>query len=302
MKKSINVDKSFNDMRIDRFIRNHLGKIPQGLIEKNLRNGKLKLNQKKVKSSQKVKTGDKLNIYNLNFEEKIEQHKKQYNPSNEIIKENEDLIIENNENFVVLNKQSGISVQGGTKSKKNIIDIFAKSNLFRDEKPYSVHRLDKDTSGVFIIAKNRETAQLLTSLFRLRKVYKTYLAICSGELILIDKGVIKDDLIRYENKKKIIEKAETKYEILDKNNNATFIQLNPITGRKHQLRKQLFNLGNSIIGDKKYNSTNTSKINNKNLMLHSYEIKFKINEKKYTFRATPPEYFRNMLKTKRLNF
>ena len=302
MKKSINVDKSFNDMRIDRFIRNHLGKIPQGLIEKNLRNGKLKLNQKKVKSSQKVKTGDKLNIYNLNFEEKIEQLKKKYNPSNEIIKENEDLIIENNDNFVVLNKQSGISVQGGTKSKKNIIDIFAKSNLFRDEKPYSVHRLDKDTSGVFIIAKNRETAQLLTSLFRLRKVYKTYLAICNGELILIDKGVIKDDLIRFENKKKIVEKAETKYEILDKNSNATFIQLNPITGRKHQLRKQLFNLGNSIIGDKKYNSTNNSKINNKNLMLHSYEIKFKINEKKYTFRATPPDYFRNMLKTKRLNF
>ncbi len=302
MKKSINVDKSFNDMRIDRFIRNHLGKIPQGLIEKNLRNGKLKLNQKKVKSSQKVKTGDKLNIYNLNLEEKIEQDKKKYNPSNEIIKENEDLIIENNDNFVVLNKQSGISVQGGTKSKKNIIDIFAKSNLFRDEKPYSVHRLDKDTSGVFIIAKNRETAQLLTSLFRLRKVYKTYLAICNGELILIDKGVLKDDLIRFENKKKIVEKAETKYEILDKNNNATFIQLNPITGRKHQLRKQLFNLGNSIIGDKKYNSTNNSKINNKNLMLHSYEIKFKINEKKYTFRATPPDYFRNMLKTKRLNF
>ena len=302
MKKSINVDKTFNDMRIDRFIRNHLGKIPQGLIEKNLRNGKLKLNQKKIKSSQKVKTGDKLNIYNLNFEEKIEQIKKKYNPSNEIIKENEDLIIENNDNFVVLNKQSGISVQGGTKSKKNIIDIFAKSNLFRDEKPYSVHRLDKDTSGVFIIAKSRETAQLLTSLFRLRKVYKTYLAICNGELILIDKGVIKDDLIRFENKKKIVAKAETKYEILDKNNNATFIQLNPITGRKHQLRKQLFNLGNSIIGDKKYNSTNNSKINNKNLMLHSYEIKFKINEKKYTFRATPPDYFRNMLKTKRLNF
>ncbi len=302
MKKSINVDKSFNDMRIDRFIRNHLGKIPQGLIEKNLRNGKLKLNKKKVKSSQKVKTGDKLNIYNLNFEEKIEQLKKKYNPSNEIIKENEDLIIENNDNFVVLNKQSGISVQGGTKSKKNIIDIFAKSNLFRDEKPYSVHRLDKDTSGVFIIARNRETAQLLTSLFRLRKVYKTYLAICNGELNLIDKGMIKDDLIRFEDKKKIVEKAETKYKILDKNNNATFIQLNPITGRKHQLRKQLFNLGNSIIGDKKYNSTNNSKINNKNLMLHSYEIKFKINEKKYTFRATPPDYFRNMLKTKRLNF
>ncbi len=271
MKKLINVEKTFDGMRIDRFLRNHFGQIPQSLIEKNLRNGRIKLNKKKIKSSKKIQFNDKIELHNFEFKKNIKQIKEKYNPSN-------------------------------TKSKKNIIDIFAKSNLFRDEKPYSVHRLDKDTSGVFIIAKNRETAQLLTSLFRLRKVYKTYLAICNGELILFDKGVIKDDLIRFENKKKIVEKAETKYEILDKNNNATFIQLNPITGRKHQLRKQLFNLGNSIIGDKKYNSTNNSKINNKNLMLHSYEIKFKINEKKFTFRATPPDYFRNMLKTKRLNF
>ena len=302
MNKSIYVEKSFNTMRIDRFIRSHLGNIPQGLIEKNLRNGTFKLNQKKVKSSKKIKTGDKVNIYNFNFEKRIEQNKTKYNPSDEIIKENENLIIENNDNFVVLNKQSGISVQGGTKSKKNIIDIFSKSDLFKDTKPFSVHRLDKDTSGVFIIAKNRETAQLLTSLFRLRKVYKTYLAICNGELIITDKGLLKNELIRFENKKKIFENAETKYEILDKNNNATFIELHPITGRKHQLRKQLFDLGNSIIGDKKYNSNNNSKISNKNLMLHSYEIKFKINKKKYTFRATPPDYFRNMLKAKRLNF
>ena len=301
MKKLINVDKTFEGMRIDRFLRNCLGQIPQGLIEKNLRNGTIKLNKKKVKSSKKIKYNDRVELYNFSFKNNIKHTKEKFIPSNDILKENEDLIIENNDNFVVLNKQSGISVQGGTKSKKNIIDIFAKSNLFKHTKPFSVHRLDKDTSGVFIIAKNRETAQLLTSLFRLRKVYKTYLAICNGELILSNEGTIKDQLVRFENKKKIIEIAETKYEILDKNNNATFIELHPITGRKHQLRKQLFNLGNSIIGDKKYNTTRNSKIT-KNLMLHSYEIKFKINQKKYTFRAIPPVYFRNMLKVKRLNF
>ena len=208
MKKLLNVDKTYNGMRIDRFLRNHFGQIPQSLIEKNLRNGRIKLNKKKIKSSKKIQYNDKIELHNFKFKKIINQKKEKYNPSNEIIKENEDLIIENNDNFVVLNKQSGISVQGGTKSKKNIIDIFAKSNLFRDEKPYSVHRLDKDTSGVFIIAKNRETAQLLTSLFRLRKVYKTYLAICNGELILIDKGVIKDDLIRFENKKKLLKKLK----------------------------------------------------------------------------------------------
>ena len=301
MKKTINVEKTFNDMRIDRFLRNHLGKIPQGLIEKSLRNGKIKLNNKKVKSSKKVFYGDKINLFNFTYEEKIIQKKIKYNPSNEVIKENENLIIENNDDFIVLNKSSGISVQGGTKSKKNLTDIFSKSNIFQKTKPFSVHRLDKDTSGVFIIAKNRETAQLLTSLFRLRKVHKTYLAICHGEIDKI-KGILNNDLIRYEKKKQIVEKAETIFKVIDKNSNSSLLKMKPITGRKHQLRKHLFMIGHSILGDKKYNSQNNIKSLNKNLMLHSYEIKFMINEKKYTFRASLPDYFKKMLLTKRLNF
>ena len=201
MKKTINVDSTYNNMRIDRLIRNYLGNAPQGLIEKNLRNGKIKLNKKKIKSSTKVKIGDQIDLFNFIFEKNLINNKVKFNPSKDIIKENEDLIIENNDDFVVLNKSSGISVQGGTKSKKNIIDIFAKSEIFKYSKPYSVHRLDKDTSGVFIIAKNRETAQLLTSLFRLRKIHKTYLALCHGEIEKV-KGTLNNDLVRYENKKK----------------------------------------------------------------------------------------------------
>jgi len=301
MKKTINVDVTYVGMRIDRFLRKHFETIPQSLIEKNLRSGKIKLNKKKIKNSIKLKINDKIELHNFVVKKEKVNKKIKFKPSDTIIKENEDFIIENNDDFIVLNKQAGISVQGGTKSKKNLIDIFSKSEIFKDEKPYSVHRLDKETSGVFLIAKNRPTAQLLTSLFRLRKVYKTYIAICHGEITIEDKGLMKNNLIRYDETKKIVENAETYYDILDKNRNSTFIQLKPITGRKHQLRKQLFDLGHSIIGDKKYNSYKIQK-NNKNLMLHSYEIKFKMNEKKYTFRATPPEYFRNMLKAKRLNF
>ncbi len=301
MKKTINVDITYAGMRIDRFLRKHFETSPQSLIEKSLRCGKIKLNKKKVKSSTKLQTNDLIELHSFEIKKEIIIKKIKFNPSDTIIKENEDFIIENNDDFIVLNKQAGISVQGGTKSKKNLIDIFSKSNIFKDDKPYSVHRLDKETSGVFLIAKNRPTAQLLTTLFRLRKVYKTYIAICHGEITIKDKGSIKNNLIRYNETKKIVENAETYYEILDKNNNSTFIQLKPITGRKHQLRKQLFNLGHSIIGDQKYNSYKVQK-NNKKLMLHSYEIKFKINKKKYTFRATPPEHFRNMLKAKRLNF
>ena len=301
MKKTINVDDTCKNMRIDRLLRNYFDQLPQALIEKNLRNGKIKLNKKKVKSFVKVKLGDKIDLFNFIFKKRIYQKKHKYSPTNKIIKENENLIIEDNDNFVVLNKNSGISVQGGTKSKKNLIDIFANSEIFKNSKPFSVHRLDKDTSGVFVIAKNRETAQLLTSLFRLRKVHKSYLAICQGE-IEQNKGTLINDLVKYENNRKVIEKAETVFKILDKNNSSSLLKMKPITGRKHQLRKQLYMLGHSILGDKKYNSFINDRSINKNLMLHSYEIKFMINEKKYTFRAPLPHYFKKMLKIKRLNF
>ena len=301
MLKSYVVDSTCNNMRVDRWLRNKIGKIPQGLIEKTLRLGKIKINEKKIKSSFKIKTNDKVEIFNFNFKERINQKKIKFNPSNQVIKSNENLIIDNNDDFIVLNKSAGISVQGGTKSKKNLIDIFSRSKIFEGIKPYSVHRLDKETSGVFIMAKNRETAQLLTSLFRLRKVHKTYLAICSGELEK-NTGEWNDDLIRYDNGKKITEKAKTTFRVLDKNSNATLVEMKPITGRKHQLRKQLFNIGHSIFGDKKYKSLSSSKGINKNLMLHSHQIRFMINKKKYTYKALIPDYFKKLLKAKRLDF
>ena len=300
MIKSFIVDATCNNMRLDRWLRNQLGNIPQSLIEKTIRAGKIKINKKKVKSSFKIKTKDKIDIFNFKFEEKILQKKILFTPSNEVIKANEDLIIDNNDDFIVLNKSAGISVQGGTKSKKNLVDIFSKSEIFEGTKPYSVHRLDKDTSGVFIMAKKRESAQLLTSLFRLRKVHKTYLAICHGELDK-DSGQWSDDLVRYDGNKKIIEKAKTLFKVIDKNSEASLIELKPITGRKHQLRKQLYAIGQPIFGDIKYKLSFSSKGINKNLMLHSYQIRFKINNIKHTYTALLPDYFKKLLKVKRLN-
>ena len=241
----------------------------------------------------------RLDLFNFEFKNTIVQKKIKFQPSKEIIKANEDLIIDNNEDFIVLNKSAGISVQGGTKSKKNLVDIFTKSEIFQNTKPFSVHRLDKDTSGVFIMAKHRESAQLLTSLFRLRKIHKTYLAICHGEL-LKDSGEWKNDLTRYENDKPIVEKARTIYKVLDKNSICSLVEMKPITGRKHQLRKQLYLIGNPIYGDQKYKFSNNDKAINKNLMLHSYQIRFMIKDKKYTYTALLPDYFRKLLMIKRL--
>ena len=295
MSKTYKIDKMSINMRVDKWLKNTVGKLPQSLIEKELRKGNIKLNNKRIKSSTKLKLYDEIILYKENYKFYDLKKRHKFIPTNKIIKENESLIIEDNKDFLVINKDTGVPVQGGTKSKKNLIDIFSKSDLFNYSKPYTVHRLDKDTSGVLIIAKNRETAKLLTSLFRLRRIHKTYLAICEGE---IDKnyGELNHRLIRYEGKKKIIENAKTYFKLIDKNSNFSFLELNPITGRKHQLRKQLFEIGHPICGDKKYYSN----IKNANLLLHSYQIKFMINKTKYTYKATLPKYFTNFLKIKKI--
>ncbi len=115
-----------------------------------------------------------------------------------------------------------------------------------------------------------------------------------------NKGIFDENLIRYDKDKKISERAITYYKVLDKNINSTLLILNPITGRKHQIRKQLFSKGYPVIGDTKYNFPGNKINKSKNLMLHAYSIKFMINEKKYKYTINVPNYFKKMLLTKRL--
>ena len=146
-----------------------------------------------------------------------------------------------------------------------------------------------------IIAKNREYAQLLTSLFRLRKIHKTYHAIVNGKVEFKKKTLI-DNLIYYENNKKISQKAISHIKLIKTKNDFSFLELNPISGRKHQLRKQLLNIGFSIVGDRKYSTEKTNK--KENLMLHASKIKFMINNIKYNYEADYPIEFLNFLNTK----
>ena len=298
MNRSYKIKPIHATMRLDRWIKNNIGKYPQSLLEKSIRKGKIKLNKKKTNSSYKLKIGDEISFYNFNYEFKNIKTNK-YTPSKKNLDENEKSLIEDNDEFIVINKKAGVSVQGGTKSKNNLIDIFSNSNLFKNTKPYSVHRLDKETSGVMIIAKNYNSAKLLTSLFRLRKVHKTYLAICHG-VFKNKKGEIRGNLIKYEKEKKISELAITNYNVISSNNFFSFLELKPITGRKHQLRKQLSFMGNPIVGDVKYNIIKSKNKDQKKLMLHSYKIKFLINNKKFNFKAKLPDYFNNYLNKKRL--
>ena len=296
MKKILNVTEDYHDMRIDRWVKKKIFNVPQSLIEKSLRQGKIKVNNLIVKSAYKLKYKDKIYLYNFNPETTF-LNKKKYVPTKKDIYSSESFIIENNENFVVINKPPGLPVQGGTKSNKNLVDNLSNSEVFKNSKPYMVHRIDKDTSGILIIAKTRKFAQLLTSLFRIRKIYKTYLAICYGSLEK-NSGELINDLTRYEGKRKIIENAKTIYNVIDKNNYCSLISLNPITGRKHQIRKQLSMIGHPVLGDNKYNL----KTKGKELMLHAYAIKFMINDIKYNYKVKYPDYFQKVMKKKRLRF
>jgi len=302
MIKKFEVEKDFHNTRFDRWFKNKVLDIPQGLIEKIIRKNQAKVNGKKTKSSYRVQENDIIEIFNINKIKKTEKNLiTQYIPTPTERDKYDDFVIENNENFIVINKPSGIAVQSGTKSFKNVVDTLRETKYFEDSKPYIVHRLDKETSGILIVAKTREYAQLFTSLFRIRKIHKTYLAVVYGEVSKEIK-VLEDDLILYEKERKIVQKATSYIKILKSSSDYSLLELRPITGRKHQLRKQLYNIGNSIIGDDKYYvKRGKDFIKSNNLMLHAYEIKFMINNVKYNFRADFNNEFKDFLFKKDLN-
>jgi len=300
MKKVFLIKDDFINSRLDKWFKKNVCDVPQSLIEKSIRKGKIKINSKKKKSSYKIQKNDQISIYNFDFFKKPRKKiLKNYIPSKKDVSSTSNFIIEDNENFSVINKPQGISVQSGTKSRKNILDILKYSNEFKNHKPYCVHRIDKDTSGALIVAKNREYAQLFTSLFRIRKIHKTYLAIVIGQFEK-SKGTLKDTLFHYEGNKKIFNNAITHFNVVDSNNNYTLLRLNPETGRKHQLRQQLLIHGHPILGDKKYRLKNIDDKKNSNLMLHSYKIHFLISNMKYNFTAKPNSLFLKALKEKYL--
>jgi len=295
MPQNYTVERDYHNSRFDKWFKANVINLPQSLLEKLIRQNKVKINKEKGKASYRVQYGDIISVQDISkFKKKEEIKIKKYKPSNKEIDTYDDYIIENNENFIVINKPAGIAVQSGTKSFKNIIDILKKSKYFEEKKPYIVHRLDKETSGVLIVAKNREYAQLFTSLFRIRKIHKTYLALTYGKVSNLKK-TLRDDLVYYDKNKKFVQKAISHLTVLKSSDKFSYLELNPITGRKHQLRRQLYNIGNPIVGDDKY-FYRKKVIKSKNLYLHAYKIKFMINNTKYNFKAKYNKDFEFFLK------
>ena len=300
MKSFFQIKSDFENSRLDRWFRKNVSDVPQSLIEKNIRKGNIKVNNTKKKGSYKLKLSDKISIFNVKFtKDKNKKKTIKYKATSKELLSSSSIFIEDNENFVVINKPAGIPVQSGTKSIRNLMDILRDTAEFKNCSPFSVHRLDKETTGILIVAKNRKYAQLFTSLFRIRKIHKVYLGVVMGRMAK-KKGTLINELLTYERKKIIKNKAITHYSVLNDNNNYSLLKLSPETGRKHQIRKQLLIHGNPILGDSKYRLSNSTVKKKNVLMLHAFKINFSINNVRYNFTAKPSDYFEKTINEKYL--
>jgi 23S rRNA pseudouridine955/2504/2580 synthase len=292
--KILIIDDSSADQRIDRFLKRNFQNLTQSFIEKNLRKKNILLNKHLTKSNQIIKVEDKITIKNFSEEiyQKFERKKSNLIINKSLITNFKKSILYENDNFLIIDKWSGIASQGGSNIVISIDTII--KNI--SENYNLVHRLDKETSGLMIIAKNLKYTRLFGKLFKSQKLKKTYLAICDGMPKLKESYV---NLNIKNNSDKVI-KTQTFYKILSYNNKTSLIKFEPKTGKKHQLRIVAKNLGCPIVGDIKYNlNSNKQK---ENLKLNAFMLEFDIEDNQFKITSSIPKDFTDYLKFKDIKF
>jgi|TARA_B110001454_G_scaffold213570_1_gene231972 23S rRNA pseudouridine955/2504/2580 synthase len=282
------ISEQFDDVRIDNFLTKEFS-LPKNLIYKELRKGRIKVNKKKKIYSYRLKKGDEIVIYG-NYEQTIKDTK---SINENYIERFKDSIIFEDEKFIVINKWPGISSQSGSGVTISIDDI-ASQIKYNGKRLHLVHRLDKDTSGLMILALDIKTSRFFLELFTNHQIKKTYYAIVQSNKNLSGKGKIKTPIVDKDQEFQ----AETDYKVIKNiNNNLYFIRLNPKTGRKHQLRIHCTKNNFPILGDKKYYIKELkNKKNEKNLFLHAGEIEFINYDKSLVkFKADLPKHFQKYI-------
>ena len=294
------IEEDFENTRLDKWFKKKVKPLPQSLIERTLRKGKILVNGKKVKSSYKIQINDEIKIYaDIDNDDKIIKKKFSYLPSKkdyELIKNN---ILFENEHYFVLNKPYNLAVQSGTKTGKNIFDILKNYSETEYPTPHLVHRLDAETTGILIISKTHKSAKFFSEAFKNQTINKSYLALVDG--VLENKnGTLKNELSYIENNKEKVHLSITNYRVISETKDLSLLLLNPETGRKHQLRRQLSFIKHPILGEKKYTNKGLNKSKELHLMLHAYKVEFLINSKNTVHQAEPSLYFQSFCKEKKI--
>ncbi len=280
---------SFDKCRADKIVKRQFGKqLPQSIIEKAFKNKDILINGMRAKASTQISENDKITC--SKFFIQIASNFAQQN-SNKIIQDDlinnfKSMIIFEDKNFIIINKPAGLAVQLGTDTHISI-DIIAKTYC---DSAKLVHRIDKETSGIVVLAKNLPTARCVLHQFKENKISKKYLAIVSNKN-LKHSGKIDIPIKKIANSV-IIDKsgkhAITIYKELQKFcNNTSLVEITPKTGRTHQIRVHMKYIGCPILGDKKYGGRQYN-----HMCLHAYTITLHdINNKIINIKAQPPLYF-----------
>jgi 23S rRNA pseudouridine955/2504/2580 synthase len=252
-------------IRLDRWFKRHHPAYPHAMLEKNLRKGLIRLDGKKARSSDRITAGQVIEIRVQDDSFSIQPKKpkpKTFGIKPEEAEAIRSWVLYEDAHLVVLNKPFGLPVQGGSKVGRSVDSISAALVAPDAPRPKLVHRLDRDTSGVLVLAKTAKAAATLSRAFAGREAEKTYWALTAGVPEQF-RGMVDYKLLKAQAGDEFFERvavddedgkyARTEYKVLDAlARKFAFMELNPLTGRTHQLRVHMQAIGCPIVGDHKY--------------------------------------------------
>ncbi len=293
--KLIKIKTEDDGIRLNRWFLREYPALSLSRLQKLLRTKQIKVDGKRAETSTRLIAGKELRIPPLDNEKAATDEKKLSQKDADFIKS---LVIYKDEKIIALNKPSGLAVQGGTNTAKHIDGMLEALKFENNEKPKLVHRIDKETSGLLILARNRKSAEVLTKAFRDKNLQKTYLALVRG-CPEPKEGVIEYRLEKVGEKMEVVgdgQKALTEIKVLDNvGKKFALVEAHPLTGRTHQIRAHLEAINTPILGDDKYFGTervHLKEIQDK-LYLHAYKIDLSaIYNKKLIIAAELPVYFK----------
>ncbi|NRB24629.1 23S rRNA pseudouridine(955/2504/2580) synthase RluC [Shewanella sp.] len=278
----VTIDEDHLGQRIDNYLMTKLKGVPKSMIYRIVRKGEVRVNKKRIKPEYKLQDGDIVRIPPVRVSDKSERP----GPSAKLTKVSqlEDRIVFEDKSIIVLNKPSGIAVHGGSGVDFGVIEAM---RALRPTQKFLelVHRLDKDTSGVLLIAKKRSALRHLHDQLRFKKMQKDYQALVKGTWQARDK-VIKAPLLKLTLKsgERIVrvnqegKECETRFKILQRYQGATLVQASPVTGRTHQIRVHCQYAGHPIACDDKYSEQkfdDAMRVQGLNrLFLHAAQLRF----------------------------
>ncbi|MBO2679121.1 23S rRNA pseudouridine(955/2504/2580) synthase RluC [Shewanella algae] len=278
----VTIDEDNVGQRIDNFLLSKLKGVPKSMIYRIVRKGEVRVNKKRIKPEYKLAEGDQVRIPPVRVSE--ENYRTAPSANLERVSRLEDRILFEDKHILVLNKPAGIAVHGGSGVDYGVIEAL---RSLRPQQKFLelVHRLDKDTSGVLLVAKKRSALKHLHDQLRHKQMQKDYQALVRGEWQKHDK-VVKAPLLKLTLKsgERIVrvntegKASETRFKILQRYDGATLVQASPVTGRTHQIRVHCQYAGHPIACDEKYSEQkfddSMRALGLNRLFLHAAQLKF----------------------------